>query len=278
MKEIRIAAWLHDIGKITTPEYVVDKATKLETIFDRIHTIKLRNELLKRDAEIEYWRELATLDRHSSNYGEKEAALRETLQATLKRCDDDMAFLEKVNLGGEFMSPQLKENVFRIASSVYMLQNEPQPFLSDEEIMNLNISRGTLNDKERKIIENHVVMTIKMLSQLPFPKKLARVAEYAGGHHERLDGTGYPNGATESELSLPARIMALADIFEALTAADRPYKKGKTLSEAIKILGFMAKDRHIDPDLLKTFLEDKLHLQYAQKYINPAQIDINETE
>ncbi len=278
MKEIRIAAWLHDIGKITTPEYVVDKATKLETIFDRIHNVKLRNEILQRDAEIDYWRELAALDKNDKNYGEKEQALRENLQAQLERLHDEMKFLETVNKGGEFMAPPLKERVQQIARQTLILDGKAQPFLSDEEIQNLNISRGTLNDQEREIINNHVVMTIKMLSQLPFPKKLSRVTEYAGGHHERLDGTGYPNGVTEAELSLPARIMALADIFEALTAADRPYKKGKTLSEAVKILGFMAKDRHIDPLLLKTFLEDKLHIEYAKKFINPAQIDISDTD
>ena len=278
MKEIRIAAWLHDIGKITTPEYVVDKATKLETIFDRIQNVKLRVEILKRDAEIDYWRNLATLDKNAEDYTAKETKLRGILQQELSRLQEEMDFLEKVNMGGEFMAPPLKERVFQISQQNFMLDGKAQPFLSNEEVQNLNISRGTLNDREREIINNHVVMTIKMLNQLPFPKKLSRVAEFAGGHHERLDGTGYPNGVGETELSLPARIMALADIFEALTAADRPYKKGKTLSEAVKILGFMAKDRHIDPTLLKTFLEDGLHIEYAKKYINPAQIDIPDSE
>jgi HD-GYP domain-containing protein (c-di-GMP phosphodiesterase class II) len=145
--------------------------------------------------------------------------------------------------------------------------------LNKDEIVNLCIPKGTLTDKERQIINNHVVMTIKMLEKLPYPKKLRRVAEYAGGHHEKLDGTGYPNGLADDQLSPQARIMALADIFEALTARDRPYKKGKTLSEAMRTMGFMAKDRHIDPELFRIFVKEKLYLKYAKEYMNPSHID-----
>ena len=153
------------------------------------------------------------------------------------------------------------------------MNGKERNLLDEDEIVNLCIPKGTLTNEEREIINNHVKVTIKMLEKLPYPKKLRRVPEYAGSHHEKLDGTGYPNGLKGDQLSPQARIMALADIFEALTARDRPYKKGKTLSEAMKIMGFMAKDRHIDPELFKIFVKEKLYLEYAKENMDSSQID-----
>src|SRR5207247_2500733 len=141
------------------------------------------------------------------------------------------------------------------------------------EVSNLSIGRGTLNDEERYKINDHIMQTIAMLEALPFPRHLRRVAEYAAGHHEKMDGTGYPRGLRREDMSIPARVMAIADIFEALTAADRPYKPAKTLSESIKIMGFMVKDRHIDPDLFRLFLESGIHQEYARSYLTPEQFD-----
>ncbi len=271
LKELRIASWMHDIGKITTPEYVVDKSTKLETIYDRIHTVNARFEVLKRDAKIDLLEHKLRIANGESL--EDIESVEDSYNARIKAIEDDMAFIEIANVGGEFMAPEKQERVREIAQQDIVINNESRKLLDQNEVLNLCIPKGTLTNEEREIINNHVVMTIKMLEKLPYPKKLRRVPEYAGGHHEKLDGTGYPNGLSENDLSPQARMMALADIFEALTARDRPYKKGKTLSEAMKIMGFMAKDKHIDPELFKIFVKEKLYLKYAQENMAPSQID-----
>jgi len=268
LKELRIAAWMHDIGKITTPEYVVDKSTKLETIYDRINTVQARFEILKRETRL----------RLLEQYCRPGAAplsdtVNEEYERVARQIDDDWEFVKVANVGGEFMAPEKQERIRQIAAHSYQLNGQDQSLLSEEEVKNLCIARGTLSDQERQIINNHVVVTIKMLEKLPYPKKLRRVPEFAGGHHEKLDGTGYPNGLNEEQLSVQARILALADIFEALTARDRPYKKAKSLAESMKIMGFMAKDKHIDPEIFKVFVQEKIYLEYARKYMDPAQID-----
>jgi hypothetical protein len=188
--------------------------------------------------------------------------------------DTDREFLRNANIGGEFMTPEHQERVRAIAA--YTLLNaagQGVPFLGENEVYNLNIARGTLTAEEREIINNHIVVTINMLESLPYPKDLQRVPEYAGGHHERMDGKGYPRGLTREQMSIPARIMGIADIFEALTARDRPYKKAKTLSESLFILGKMKLDHHVDPDLFDLFIREKVYLQYAQQFLEPEQID-----
>lgn len=276
LKELRIAAWMHDIGKITTPEYVVDKATKLETIYDRINTIKVRLETLKRDAEIKMLKEKLAIS--GGKTAENPETIEESYNAEIKRLEENFDFLEKANIGGEFMEQSKQERAKEIGKRKISLRGEDFPLLSEDEIVNLCIPRGTLTTEERQIINNHVAITIKMLEKLPYPKKLRHVPEFAGSHHEKLDGTGYPKGLKDEQLSPQAKIMALADIFEALTAKDRPYKKGKTLSEAMKIMGFMAKDRHIDPVLFKIFIKEKLYLKYAEKFMDTSQIDEVEVE
>jgi HD-GYP domain-containing protein (c-di-GMP phosphodiesterase class II) len=146
-------------------------------------------------------------------------------------------------------------------------------FLSDEEVTNLTIRAGTLTQEERQIINHHITMTIQMLEALPWPKHLSNVVEYAGGHHERMDGKGYPKGLTREQMSVQARCMGIADIFEALTARDRPYKKGKTLSEALTILGKFKLNGHIDPDLFDVFMWEKVYEKYATEFMQPEQID-----
>jgi hypothetical protein len=141
------------------------------------------------------------------------------------------------------------------------------------ELTNMVIQRGTLNDDERRKINDHIVLTIEMLKEMPFPKHLRKVPEYAGGHHEKMDGTGYPNKLRGDQMSWPAKMMAVADIFEALTAGDRPYKKAKTLSESVKILSFMKKDKHIDADLFELFLRSGAYREYAEQFLRPEQID-----
>ncbi|MCD6234637.1 MAG: HD domain-containing protein [Candidatus Marinimicrobia bacterium] len=274
IEEIRFAGLLHDIGKITTPEYVVDKSTKLETIYDRIRTIFLRFELLKKDREIEMWKALAGTPQDDSSRAERENLMKE-LEEEIRKISEDYAFIQRMNTGGEFLKPEYKNRICDIARYTVTIDGKSTPILTDDEILNLHISKGTLTEEERQIINNHAVVTDKMLSQLPFPKKLKNVPEYAANHHERMDGSGYPKGLKAEDLELPARIMAMADIFEALTAPDRPYKKGKTLSEAMKIMEFMVKDYHIDPDLFAFFKEAKVYRWYAEKFMNPEQIDMD---
>jgi|AP59_1055472.scaffolds.fasta_scaffold19561_2 HD-GYP domain-containing protein (c-di-GMP phosphodiesterase class II) len=277
MYELKIAAWLHDCGKVATPEAVVDKGTKLETIYDRIHTVATRFEVLKRDEEIKYLKKQLKIQKDDSLIeNQKKEALKKARTLYLKRIkqqEDDKSFIEESNVGGEFMSQDRKDRVNKIASYRWKDNGSPKPFFSEDEVYNLCISRGTLTPEERKIINDHIVVTIDMLEQLPYPKHLRNVPEFAGGHHEKLDGTGYPKGLNHSEMSVQAKIMAIADIFEALTARDRPYKKGKTLSQAMRILGFMKNDAHIDTELFEVFVQEKIYLKYAEAFLNPEQID-----
>ena len=319
-REFEIGAWLHDCGKVTTPEYVVDKATKLETIHNRIHGIRTRFEVIWRDIEIEAY------ERRLNSENEKQiSAWKQEAQQDLL---DDFIFIAECNIGGEFMSQEKQERIKNIANRTWirhfndrlglsdadMLRYEgieeiPVPaveqlmsdrpehlvkrFNFDEEayrkqgfkldvpeflynhgeIYNLCIEKGTLTPEERFKINEHVIMSIKMLERLPYPENMEQIPEYAGTHHETMIGTGYPRRLCKEDLSIPARIMVIADIFEALTASDRPYKKGKTLSQAIKIMHFMKKDEHIDAELFDLFLSSETYLEYAKRYLKSVQID-----
>ena len=318
---LEIASWLHDCGKVTTPEYVVDKATKLETIYDRIHEVRMRFEVLKRDAEIDFWQRIAD--------GGDRQALESGLDTTLKQLDDDYAFVAECNLGGEFMSEDKIERLNRIAQRTWkrtlddtigisweeakrknrnkqqtlpaeepLLADKPEHIMEREEhermpadntwgfkldvpehkynrgeLYNLSVGRGTLSAEERYKINDHMTQTIIMLEKLPYPKHLRNVPEIAGGHHETMDGKGYPRRLKRDEMSLTARMMAIADIFEALTASDRPYKKPKTLSEALRIMSFMRDDNHIDPDLFSLFLTSGIYKRYGERFLQPDQLD-----
>jgi len=270
--ELKIAGLLHDCGKVTTPVHVVDKATKLQTIYDRINLIDARFEVLKRDAEIELLR--AKLVAPERDPRADTNALERAFEERLAQLADDREFLRKCNIGGEFITPQQQERVRKIAQ--YRWRNEQGQsanFLTENEVYNLSISRGTLTHEDREIINNHVAMTHKMLNALPWPKHLKNVPEYAASHHERLDGKGYHRGLTKDQLSMQARIIAIADVFEALTAKDRPYKRGKTLTESLQILGRMAQESHVDPHLFDVFMREKLYLTYARQFLDLAQID-----
>ena len=257
--ELKIAGLLHDCGKITTPVHVVDKATKLQTLFDRIALVDTRFEVLLRDAEIAQLK------------GELDAAAYDARVAQLQA---DRAFLRQCNTGGEFMADAKIAEVERIAACRWRAPDgSDQPFLSADEVENLCIRRGTLTAAEREVINHHIVMTIRLLEALPWPAHLTQVPEYAGGHHERMDGKGYPRGLSRDQMSVQARVMGVADIFEALTASDRPYKLGKTLTESLTILGRMKLEHHVDPDLFDVFLRERVYLDYAHRFLAPAQID-----
>jgi len=274
--ELKIAGLLHDCGKVTTPVHVVDKATKLETIYDRINLLDTRFEVLKRDAEIKLLKAKLRAGKDRDAIAKLEAEYR----SRIKQLNQDREFLRKTNIGGEFANEKLLQRVREIAAYTWSaIDGRRTNFLTDEEVENLTISRGTLNGKEREIINNHVVVTIKMLEALPWPRHLRKVPEYAGGHHERVDGKGYPRGLKREQMSVQARIMGIADIFEALTAKDRPYKVGKTLTESLHILGKLKIDGHIDTDLFDVFVREKVYLEYAKQFLDPSQIDkVNESK
>ena len=277
MYELKIAAWLHDCGKVATPEFVVDKSTKLETIYDRIHEVETRFVVLQRDYEIKKLKKELLIERDSSLSSkvkkEKIDSLQKEYRSTMRRIKKELLFVKESNIGGEFMSDDKKQKIHDIAKYRWKPNGKMQNFLSDDEIYNLTIPRGTLTPEERQVINDHIVVTINMLDELPYPKHLRNIPEFAGGHHEKLDGTGYPKGLTKNEMSVQARTMAIADIFEALTARDRPYKKGKTLSQAMRILGFMKDDAHIDVDLFDIFVKKKIYMKYAKGFLEPEQID-----
>jgi HD-GYP domain-containing protein (c-di-GMP phosphodiesterase class II) len=318
-REFRIGAWLHDCGKVTTPEYVVDKATKLETIYNRIHEVRTRFEVLLRDAEIARLAAIAA----GTPAAEADLVFGERKQQLV----DDFAFIAECNMGGEFMAPERVDRLRRIGAQTWLRHFDNRLGLSYEErqryekvppaalpatatvladqpwhivprdaspaldpkygfkvkvpeclynfgeIYNLSVARGTLTEEERFKINEHIIQTIMMLDSMPFPKHLKRVPEYAGTHHETLSGSGYPKKLVDTELSVPSRIMAIADIFEALTASDRPYKKAKTLSESVKILSFFKKDRHIDGELFDLFLTSGVYKRYGERFLKPEQVD-----
>ena len=271
--ELRMAGLLHDCGKITTPVHVVDKATKLQTLYDRIGLIDTRFEVLKRDAELAALRRQLAL----RPVADARAEMRElqALQHEMRALESDREFLRRCNTGSEAMRPEDQQRVHDIGTrrewrNVDGVQTH---FLTAEELENLTIRSGTLTQAERDTINYHIVATIKMLETLPWPRHLKNVPEYAGGHHERMDGKGYPRGLTREQMSVQARMMGIADIFEALTAADRPYKRGMTLSQALGIMGKMRDGGHIDPDLFDVFVREGVYLRYAREFLDPGQVD-----
>jgi HD-GYP domain-containing protein (c-di-GMP phosphodiesterase class II) len=271
--ELKIAGLLHDCGKITTPVHVVDKATKLQTLFDRVHLIDTRFEVLKRDAQLHALRQQLAL--RPCLDAQAEAGVTADCQTAIKSLDADREFLRATNIGAETMSNDALQRVRQIASQrtwcdVDGVQAE---FLTTDELENLLIRAGTLTAAERKTINQHIVTTIRMLEQLPWPKHLKNVPEYAGGHHERVDGKGYPRGLTRDQMSVQARVMGIADIFEALTATDRPYKSGMKLSQAMATMNKFKANGHIDPDLFDIFMQKGVYRRYAEQFLDPSQID-----
>jgi HD-GYP domain-containing protein (c-di-GMP phosphodiesterase class II) len=318
-REYRIAAWLHDCGKITTPEHIVDKGSKLEVIYNRIHEVRMRFEVLWRDAEIEYLKKY-------QEFPDRQAELSEQMDRRKNTLLEDFSFVARCNVGGEFLDQDSRDRLQSIAKTTWQrhfddrvglspveelrISDAPttvpatEPLLSDKpthiikreqstdyppeygihmdipehlynqgELYNLSVSRGTLTSEDRFKINEHMISTIKMLEGLPFPEDLKNVPRYASTHHETMKGTGYPRKLPGEQLSIPERILAVADVFEALTASDRPYKKAKKISEAMDILYKMVIDNHIDKDCFELFVQDKVYLQYAEQFLPADQID-----
>jgi HD superfamily phosphodiesterase len=273
--ELKIAGLLHDCGKITTPVHVVDKATKLQTIFDRIELVETRFEVLKRDAEIQALREMLVSRKAQASDAQAENQIMDTMEAERSALSQDFDFLRRCNMGSEAMTLQDQERVRHIGESrVWQNRHHHKlPLLSENEMENLTIKAGTLTPMERQEINHHIVATIRMLEALPWPRHLSKVPEYAGGHHERMDGKGYPRGLKGADMSIQARMMAVADIFEALTASDRPYKQGMSLSRSLDILAGFARNGHIDPNLFDVFVRSGVYREYGEKFLSAAQVD-----
>jgi hypothetical protein len=271
--ELKIAGLLHDCGKVTTPVHVVDKATKLQTLFDRIGLVDTRYEVVKRDREIASLR--AQLAMREQKNAAAELQLLADCRADIDALDSEREFLRAANRGAELMQEADLQRVRDIGTGRVWRNPDglETEFLSADEIENLTIRAGTLTSAERDVINYHIVATNKMLEQLPWPKHLRNVPEYAGGHHERMDGKGYPKGLTREQMSVQARVMGIADIFEALTARDRPYKQGMKLSQAMSIMEKFRQNGHIDPDLFDVFVKEGVYLRYAREFLDPWQID-----
>lgn len=269
--ELRVASWLHDCGKLSTPDWILDKSTKLHGMRDGIDAVNMRFLAARRDLELAYCRRMGEA-------GADAGALRVAMDAELAVLEDDRQFILRSNKGGEFMAQELKDRVRRIAAGTWTdADGNAQPMLTEEEVYNLCIERGTLSTEERNKINDHMKVTIDMLEGLPFPRKLRRVPEYAGGHHERMDGKGFPKGLKREQMSLPARMMAIADIFEALTASERPYKLPMKISQALSIMKRMRDDNHIDPDLYRLFVEGRVWQRYAEAApLKPEQLDVTD--
>jgi HD-GYP domain-containing protein (c-di-GMP phosphodiesterase class II) len=269
IKQMSRAAWLHDIGKIVTPEYVVDKGKKLETIYDRVNTVKAKFEIVKKDLELDYYKNTSNI-----NSQKEKEELTINFQNKITSLNDDLDFVISCNTGGEFMEDNKIERIKEIAKQKLSINGEELNLLSEDEVYNLCIKKGTLTNEERDVINNHVTMSYKMLETLPFPKKLKRVPIIAGSHHKMVKGGGY---SAPEILDLPMtiedKILAVADVFEALTANDRPYKKANSLNTSLRILSFMVKDQHLDRDIVKFFVDSNLHLDYANKYLSEEQMD-----
>lgn len=263
--ELEVAAWLHDCGKITTPEAVVDKSTKLEGIQDGINLVDARFEILKRDAIIEALIKEADISKVKEN---------KALEEKLSKLDKERNMIHHFNIGGEQMLPEHIDAINKIGDRKWLgPTGKPEPLLTDVEKQNLQIHRGTLSNQERQIINNHVSVSIKMLESLPYPKGLKNVPMLAGCHHEKMNGTGYPRGLTKDQMPLQARMIAIADVFEALTADDRPYKKSMPLSQTLSILGKMKLEGHIDPDLFDVFMDAKIYQKYGSEYLKKETMD-----
>ena len=260
MDELRIASWLHDVGKIATPEHILDKRTRLEGIWDREELIRTRFSIISLCMENQYLN-------NTGREGESKTLELKDFMAQQKALNEDLEFVVNCNRTHQFITDEMLARLKEIASRKYVLDGEEKPYLTDHELKQLSIRKGTLSPSDREAIENHAAVTRKILEPLPFPRKLSRVPDFAAMHHERMDGTGYPQGLSEKSLPLQARIIAAADIFEALTARDRPYKKPIPLDKALEILGYMKKDHHLDSELVDFFIQNKIYKKYSDKYL-----------
>lgn len=271
--ELRIAALMHDTGKITTPDHIIGKATRLETVVDRIELIKTRWQLFKTQLKLNTAQQKLSLF-DLSTQRKKVETLDDNLKNEIDELDREFEIVFNVNADKSIPGPEQLAALEQIKQKSMQIDGSQKSYLTEDEALNLSILKGTLNKKERDIINSHAYVSEKILKKLPWPKKLAKIPSIAGAHHEKLDGTGYPLGLKAEHLNIQARILAIADIFEALSAQDRPYKQPMTLSQTMKVLHSMADSNEVDKDIVNLFFETATHIQYAEKYLSNSQIDV----
>lgn len=265
LEEMRLAGWLHDVGKITTPVSVMDKSTKLETVFDRIGLIETRFALVRR------LKEIGSLERKARlmQDGAGEEALQrvdDELAREIEVLEGDLRFVVRCNQPGEFLADEDLERLREIAQRTYLEDGAEKPCLTEDEVRNLTIRKGTLTCEEIEVMREHVVTTARMLEQVPFRGRLSDVPRIASQHHEKLNGAGYPRGLKAANISLQSRILAVADLYEALSAKDRPYKKPMTEDQILSILQRAADNDEIDRDIVGLLIEDRLHRRFEEAY------------
>ena len=266
MHELRVAAWMHDIGKVTTPVEVVEKAKKLQTIFDRIQYIRLRMAYISQRIILEGQNAKIEILQNGSD-SEKLKALEAETHNKLEEIKEIREFINKCNEPGEFLDDETLERLKEISQKTYIDDEQhQQPFLTEDELVNLSIRRGSITEAERKKMQDHAAVTLKMLKQIPFTKKLKNIPSFAGAHHEFINGKGYPLGLKGDEIPFEGKLMAVTDIAEALTASDRPYKKAMPLETVYRILRSMAEKEELDNNLVELFIEKEVYKTYQEKY------------
>lgn len=261
LKELKIAGWMHDIGKVTTPVQIVEKGKKLETIFDRVNYVGLKFHFLAKTIETEGLKKKIELMEHGAQIGEIQKLEKET-EDKLKEIRESRKFVISCNEPGEFMADDKIEKLNSLAKIVYMEDEKQKHLLNADELLNLSTRKGSITDAERKKMQDHAAISLKMLEQIPFTKKLKNIPRFAGSHHELLNGKGYPKGLKGDEIPLEGRILAVVDIAEALSASDRPYKKAMPLDQVYKIMGFMVKDGELDPQVVDLMIKEKVLERY----------------
>ena len=270
MYELRIAAYMHDIGKVTSPVEIVEKAKKLQTIFDRIHYIRLRMDYIIQKVKLEgQQKKIELLERKADLSEIKKVELKSEKQ--IQEMEDIRLFINKCNEPGEFLEDETLDKLKEISLRTYSdNEGQQQPFITEDELLNLSIRRGSITDAERKKMQDHAAVTLKMLKQIPFTKKLKNIPSFAGAHHEFINGKGYPLGLKGDEIPFEGKLMAVTDIAEALTASDRPYKKAMPLETVYRILRSMAGNGELDNEMVELFINEEIYKTYQEKHETPA--------
>ena len=268
MYELRIAAYMHDIGKVTSPVEIVEKAKKLQTIFDRIHYIRLRMAYISQKVQLEGQEAKIKILQNGSD-PEQLKTLEKTTHDQLEELKEIREFINKCNEPGEFLEDETLDRLKELSQKTYIDdEGEQQPLITEDELVNLSIRRGSITEKERGKMQDHAAVTLRMLKQIPFTKKLKNIPDFAGAHHEFINGKGYPLGLKGDEIPFEGKLMAVTDIAEALTASDRPYKKAMPLETVYRILRSMAEKGELDPSLVELFIEKEVYKLYQERHEN----------
>jgi HD-GYP domain-containing protein (c-di-GMP phosphodiesterase class II)/ribonuclease BN (tRNA processing enzyme) len=262
-QELELAAWMHDIGKIATPEHILDKATRLENLQDQVYMIEMRFNYVK------YYLKTQILEAKCAYLnGEYQMHIEEIenrYEQKIKELESDLLFIKQSNQPSTYMHESDIQRVNEISQKSFYIDNQMVNLLTPDEVKYLSIVKGTLTDDERDKINEHAKITHDMLNMITFPKKYSNVTKIASGHHEKLNGKGYPLGLSGDEISFETRILAIVDILEALTASDRPYKRAKTEKETFEILDAMVDNGELDKYLVTFIKESKIFDRYIKK-------------